>query len=66
MTVTATTEATVDELRVSPGGELVKLADATYEEHRRVWNGSIDRSPALIARCHGVADAIAAILASPT
>jgi FAD/FMN-containing dehydrogenase len=61
MTVTATTEATVDELRVSFGGELIRPGDPTYDEHRTVWNGSIDRSPALIARCRGVADVMAAV-----
>jgi FAD/FMN-containing dehydrogenase len=61
MTVTAATEATLDELRVSFGGELVQPGDPTYYEHRRVWNGSIDRSPALIARCRGVADVMTAI-----
>ena len=29
--------------------------------HRKVWNGSIDRHPALIARCTGVADVLAAV-----
>ncbi|MGH3713229.1 MAG: FAD-binding oxidoreductase [Micromonosporaceae bacterium] len=42
-------------------GELVGPADAAYDEHRRIWNGSIDRRPALIARCAGVADVIAAV-----
>ena len=42
-------------------GELVRPADAAYEEHRAVWNGSIDRRPALIARCGGVADIISAV-----
>ncbi len=42
-------------------GELVRPADASYEEQRKVWNGSIDRSPAVIARCAGVADVIAAV-----
>jgi hypothetical protein len=42
-------------------GELVSPGDGTYERHRRVWNGSIDRYPALIARCAGVADVIDAI-----
>jgi FAD/FMN-containing dehydrogenase len=42
-------------------GELVSPHDPAYDEHRRVWNGSIDRSPALIARCAGVADVISAV-----
>jgi hypothetical protein len=37
-------------------GEVVSPSDAHYDEHRKVWNGSIDRHPALIARCAGVAD----------
>src|SRR5262249_46361832 len=40
-------------------GELVHPAAADYDERRKVWNGSIDRRPALIARCAGVADVIA-------
>lgn len=51
----------VDELQTTFRGELVGPADAGYDEHRRVWNGSIDRRPALIARCTGVADVRAAI-----
>ena len=51
----------VDELGASFRGELVRPADPTYDVHRRVWNGSIDRHPALIARCTGVADVIAAV-----
>jgi FAD/FMN-containing dehydrogenase len=42
-------------------GKLVTASDPAYEEHRRVWNGSIDRRPSLIARCAGVADVIAAL-----
>jgi FAD/FMN-containing dehydrogenase len=42
-------------------GELVRPGHPGYDEHRRVWNGSIDRHPALIARCAGVADVIAAV-----
>jgi FAD/FMN-containing dehydrogenase len=42
-------------------GELVRPEDPGYEDDRKVWNGSIDRSPALIARCAGVADVIAAV-----
>ena len=42
-------------------GELISPEDRTYDEHRTVWNGSIDRHPALIARCAGVADVIEAL-----
>jgi FAD/FMN-containing dehydrogenase len=42
-------------------GELVRPGDQSYDEHRSVWNGSIDRYPALIARCAGVADVIEAV-----
>jgi FAD/FMN-containing dehydrogenase len=42
-------------------GELVLPTDATYEVHRAVWNGSINRFPAVIARCAGVADVIEAV-----
>lgn len=51
----------VDELQASFRGELVFPEDAGYDEHRKVWNGSIDRRPRLIARCTGVADVRAAI-----
>lgn len=42
-------------------GPLIRPGDAGYDEARRVWNGMIDRYPALIARCTGVADVIAAV-----
>ena len=53
--------AAIDGLERSFRGQLVRPWDPTYGERRRVWNGSIDRSPALIARCAGVADVIAAV-----
>jgi FAD/FMN-containing dehydrogenase len=46
---------------VRPRGELIRPGDPSYDEHRKVWNGSIDRFPALIARCAGVADVISAV-----
>src|ERR671937_295113 len=42
-------------------GELVRPGDSSYDDHRRIWNGSISRRPALIARCTGVADVITAV-----
>ena len=54
-------DAALAELRASFAGELVRPGDPSYEEHRRVWNGSIDRRPALVARCTGVADVRSAV-----
>jgi FAD/FMN-containing dehydrogenase len=54
-------EATLRELRESLRGELVLPSDSAYDEARSVWNGMIDRRPALIARCTGTSDVIAAI-----
>jgi FAD/FMN-containing dehydrogenase len=43
------------------GGELLRDGDPGYDESRRVFNAAIDRRPALVARCSGVADVIAAV-----
>src|SRR6476619_1907583 len=43
------------------GGQLVRPGAADYDLHRKIWNGSFDKRPALIARCAGVADVIAAV-----
>ena len=51
----------VDALQTSFRGEVLRPGDLGYDEQRRVWNGSIDRHPALIARCTGVADIRAAL-----
>ena len=53
---TSLDESAVTALEASFRGEVVTPTDAGYDEHRKVWNGSIDRHPALIARCAGVAD----------
>ena len=54
-------EAAFAELESSFRGGLVRPGDPSYDERRKIWNGSIDRVPALIARCAGVADVIAAV-----
>jgi FAD/FMN-containing dehydrogenase len=42
-------------------GELISAGHQAYDQARRVWNGNIDRRPALIARCLGVADVMASV-----
>ena len=42
-------------------GELIRPGDATYDQARRLWNGAIDRTPAVIARCSDQADAAVAL-----
>jgi FAD binding domain/Berberine and berberine like len=42
-------------------GQLLKPADVGYEDARKVHNGLVDKRPALIARCHGVADVVDAV-----
>jgi FAD/FMN-containing dehydrogenase len=54
-------ETALAELQAGFRGRLVAQNDPAYDEHRKIWNGSIDRHPALIARCAGVADVIAAV-----
>src|SRR6266545_1487731 len=54
-------QTAVAELQAAFRGPLVGRDDPDYEEQRQIWNGSIDKRPALIARCAGVADVIAAV-----
>jgi len=42
-------------------GELLRPGDEGYERARRIHNGLIDKHPALIARCLGTADVVAAV-----
>jgi FAD/FMN-containing dehydrogenase len=42
-------------------GRLLRTGETGYDEARRVWNGMIDRRPALIARCAGADDVIAVV-----
>lgn len=42
-------------------GPLLTPQSAGYDEVRRIWNGMIDRRPAVIARCLGTADVMACV-----
>ncbi|HEV8361045.1 MAG TPA: FAD-binding oxidoreductase [Candidatus Thermoplasmatota archaeon] len=53
--------AAVDAFRASLRGDLLRPGDARYGEARTVFNAMIDRRPALIARCAGVADVTASV-----
>src|SRR6185436_20622931 len=47
-------------------GRLLRPSDADYDDLRRVHNGLIDKHPALIARCGGVADLVDAVTLAGT
>ena len=49
------------QLRRSFRGALIDMEHADYEAARRVWNGNIDRRPALVARCTGAGDVQCAV-----
>jgi FAD/FMN-containing dehydrogenase len=53
--------AMVDALRAALRGEVIDRNDPAYEDARRVWNGLIDRRPAVIARCTDVPDVVEAV-----
>lgn len=54
-------ETEVQELAAHLRGTLLRPNDAGYEQARAVYNGMINKHPALIARCVDVADVIAAV-----
>jgi FAD/FMN-containing dehydrogenase len=48
-------------LRESLRGTVILPGDMAYDDARKVWNGMIDRHPAAVAQCSGVADVIEAV-----
>jgi hypothetical protein len=50
-----------DKLRARFRGALLRPGEEGYEEGRRIWNGAINRRPALIARCAGADDVVEAV-----
>ena len=49
----------LDSFKIRLKGPVLTPVDAGYEESRTVWNGMIDRKPAIVVRCLGTADVIA-------
>jgi FAD/FMN-containing dehydrogenase len=54
--------AAVRALRALVNGPVILRGEAGYASARRVWNGSIDRHPALIVLCTDSADVVAAVI----
>ena len=51
----------VSDLATRFSGQLLQPTDSGYEDARRVHNGLVDKRPALILRCRGVADVVEAV-----
>lgn len=58
---TAVSTTTIDELRSSLRGKLIHPDESDYHDARKVHNAMIDKRPALIVQCTGVADIIASL-----
>jgi FAD/FMN-containing dehydrogenase len=51
----------LEQLRARTRGEVIKPGDPAYDSARQVYNGMIDKHPAVIVRCVDVADVVAAV-----
>ena len=58
---TELTDQALDALRAALLGTALVPGQAGYDDARRVWNGIIDRHPAVIVRCSGVSDVVQAV-----
>ena len=59
--MTAMDIATADTLRRTPGGSLLRPADAGFAESTLLWNAMIDKTPALVVQPTDTADVAAAV-----
>jgi len=58
------TAALANDLKTRVRGPLLRPGEPGYDEARAIWNAMIDRKPALIVRCLGVADVVACVNAA--
>lgn len=61
MSQQTTDDALIHQFEAGFHGNVIRPDDADYDDVRAIWNGMIDRHPALIARCSGIADVISAV-----
>jgi FAD/FMN-containing dehydrogenase len=66
MTTTAGGETVVEDATLAGfsshlRGEILRPGADGYEDARKIWNGMIDRRPALIVRCAGAGDVVNAV-----
>src|SRR5918997_3270138 len=59
--MTRTAGGDIDALRTRVGGVVLLPGDEGYDEARSVWNGAIDKRPAVIVRCTGPDDVAAGL-----
>ncbi len=62
LTATVLSDTALAEFARTLRGQLITPTHPDYAAARRVWNGLIDRRPALIARCADAGDVAAAVL----
>src|SRR5690349_5671039 len=55
------TQPMIEKLRPDFRGALLMAGEEGYDDTRRIWNGAIDRRPAVIARCVGADDVATAV-----
>jgi FAD/FMN-containing dehydrogenase len=61
MSQLAIDDATIERLESEIEGGVITPEHPGYEDARRVWNGMIDRHPALVAQCASTADVTRAV-----
>jgi len=54
-------QSDVDAFAAQIKGGVLRMGDAAYDEARKIWNATVDRKPALIAKCTSAADVQAGV-----